>query len=55
MLKVLVDGLVNSIWQFAGKDPRTSADLYEQAIALLQHEEASDRRAAIRKAREGKS
>ena len=52
MLKVLVDGLIDSIWVLADKDPRTSADLHERAIAQLQEEEATDRRAAIRKARE---
>lgn len=51
MLEALVEGLSGSIWVLAGKDCRTSADLLERAIAWLQEEEATDRRAAIRKAR----
>ena len=51
MLAVLVAGLVDSIWVLADKNPRTSADLHEAAISMLQEEEATDRRAAVRKAR----
>ena len=43
MLDVLVDGLINSIWQLSDEQPRVSADLLERAIAMLQDEEEGDR------------
>ena len=51
MVNVLVDGLINSIWELADKDSRASADLLEHAIARLQEEETGDRQTAQRKTR----